>query len=471
MPSYTPPPPVVVTSVASAVRNAVSPPTQPDIYLALHRQEAQLQADLQRLLDAQADGLTAGLRGGPETVPEDLLSNGSTTPTASTSLKSSNRATAAEARRPKPREVGLNGARRGLWKTIRKLATVKAEEASLINGNIEDNDEVLRKINIWEQKSTGLQNSIQSIAQGSEEGARANSLHHEAESLGSEIQELESRLGEMKSRHGFMLQEVSRLENSIQARLSSYNESLGIVQREVRKFLERPPIDGREGGRVNKGKSGSSQAETFLSLAPRRRTLEMAKGHWESQRQRLERRRDLIEFEKEALEEGAVVWKDAVNEAIEFEAKLRDNMHKTDPNRRDTSTDTKEDDLQALLKEMDQTIVQMESKLRLAEARDWKLLVCCIGAELEAFKQGKEILEGALEEEEPPEESSPEELQAQADFPNLSGGLLGQDPSTMTNSRESIPQHSSAKNKAYDTEDDEPDPELLISHEDTSASE
>ena len=45
---------------------------------------------------------------------------------------------------------------------------------------------------------------------------------------------------------------------------------------------------------------------------------------------------------------------------------------------------------------MTSTILQLESKFKLAEARDWKLLVCCIGAELEAFREGKTILEDAL---------------------------------------------------------------------------
>jgi hypothetical protein len=51
--------------------------------------------------------------------------------------------------------------------------------------------------------------------------------------------------------------------------------------------------------------------------------------------------------------------------------------------------------IKGLISRMDRTMFYIESKLKLAESKNWKLLVCCIGAELEAFKQGREILENA----------------------------------------------------------------------------
>ena len=406
---------------------------------------------------------------------EDLLSNGSSTPAASISFKTGtpgSRFTAAEARRPKPKPVSLNGARRALWRTIRKLASVKTEEVSLINAEIESDEEVLGKIDAWGRKYEGLQNSIQNIADGSEEGARANTLRHEAESLGIKIQELEARLMEMKSRHRIILQEVSRLENSIQARLSSYRESLGIVEKEMKAFLDRPPIDSGKDILSNKSKKGKSRVDDFMALPPKRRTMEMARGHWEQRRQGLERKREGAEFEREALEEGAIVWQDVLDEVVGFERKLREHMHRANSNEERSGDEEKQYISKGLLQEMDNTIVQIEGRLKLAEARDWKLLECCIGAELEAFRQGKEILESAVGEETDSETKSIEQLEAETELLALNGGLLGQDPAAMTNSRETVLHLSSRANRAtYDTEDDDPDPELLISHQETDGSE
>ncbi|KAF2231176.1 hypothetical protein EV356DRAFT_472267 [Viridothelium virens] len=474
MSSYVPPPPIAASAVALPMRTTTSPARSPEARLVLHQREAQLQSDLQHLLDAQADGLITGLGGAPEDLPDDLLSNGSSTPTASTSFRTGSRGngmTAAEARQPKPKRVGLGGARRGLWKTIRKLATVKQEEVALINSDIEHDEAISVKLDAWQQKWDGLQNSVQNIEQDSEEGARAKSLRHEAEGLGVEIQELEARLAEMKSRHWVMLQEVSRLENSVQARLSSYRESLGIVEKEIRGFLHRPPTGDGEEVTGNTHRKGKDRVHNFMALPPQRRTLEMARSHWEDRRQSLERMREGIEFEKEALEEGAVVWKDVVDEVLEFESKLRAQMQRTAPTEQTPDEEEKQNDLKLLLKDMDQTVVQIESKLKLAEARDWKLLVCCIGAELEALRQGKEILEALLDQETQLEAHSPDEPRTQGSIHELNGGLLGQDPAVMTSSRESVLHRNKVKDKAYDTEDEEPDPELLISHQDTDTSE
>jgi hypothetical protein len=51
---------------------------------------------------------------------------------------------------------------------------------------------------------------------------------------------------------------------------------------------------------------------------------------------------------------------------------------------------------QRLLAEMDLVLDRLDSKLDLAEDRNWNLLVCCIGAELEAFREGREVLREVL---------------------------------------------------------------------------
>ncbi|KAA6407512.1 MAG: hypothetical protein FRX48_08755 [Lasallia pustulata] len=53
--------------------------------------------------------------------------------------------------------------------------------------------------------------------------------------------------------------------------------------------------------------------------------------------------------------------------------------------------------MRAVLELMDRAIGALEERVRLARTRGWKLLVCAVGAELEAFRQGREVLRAALD--------------------------------------------------------------------------
>jgi len=46
---------------------------------------------------------------------------------------------------------------------------------------------------------------------------------------------------------------------------------------------------------------------------------------------------------------------------------------------------------------MEEVIEKLEENVKVAEEEGWKLLICAIGAELAAFKEGEGILRGALE--------------------------------------------------------------------------
>ncbi|KAH0149636.1 hypothetical protein KCU90_g16510, partial [Aureobasidium melanogenum] len=133
----------------------------------------------------------------------------------------------------------------------------------------------------------------------------------------------------------------------------------------------------------------------------------------------------------------------------------------------DSPTETKE-----LLTMLEQTTTELESKHKLAETRSWKLLVAAIGAELEAFLKGKQILEAALASA--VDETSLEEAKGVS---GSSGQLEG--AQTPRGSKHDDGEAIRDLDKAFaakrptrsisdtDTEDDGPDPELLISHQDT----
>jgi hypothetical protein len=53
--------------------------------------------------------------------------------------------------------------------------------------------------------------------------------------------------------------------------------------------------------------------------------------------------------------------------------------------------------LKKQVSKMGSVIEKLEETTKIAEEKGWNLLICAVGAELEAFKQGEGILKGALE--------------------------------------------------------------------------
>lgn len=121
---------------------------------------------------------------------------------------------------------------------------------------------------------------------------------------------------------------------------------------------------------------------------------------------------------------------------------------------------------------LEQTTTELESKHKLAETRSWKLLVAAIGAELEAFLKGKQILEAALASVDG-DTSSDEHRGASNSSGHLEGaqtpkGSKHDDGEAIRDLDKAFAsKHPTASISDTDTEDDGPDPELLVSHQDT----
>jgi hypothetical protein len=120
--------------------------------------------------------------------------------------------------------------------------------------------------------------------------------------------------------------------------------------------------------------------------------------------------------------------------------------------------------LRELLVQMGTVIEDLQAKSRQAEEKNWKLLIAAIGAELDALEQGKHILETVLGEtqSEPEPVSVDEDARDDIAISDLDSGdeIRGLDKSFETARRR-------ASNDARGDTDDEPDPELLFSRQDT----
>ena len=408
-----------------------SPLPQPESLRILTRQDAHLQAHLQELLDAQSEGLLAGLGADPQ---DTASSTSSRTPIASESGRrtSSKPRSVIPVRQPQPKKIGLRSARRGISKTIRRLSQIKDEEARVLQDEIDQRDGSLSTIESLSSKEQGLREAIPGI-QAESPTARIADLKATEKELGNEIHELETRLFEMRARQRHLLREIQATENGVQSKLSSYENALQLAEKEARSFLARPPLQ----------EDGASQKRGVWALPPQRRTLELAKQQFQEEQNGFSRQIEGFMGEKQALDEGGSVWEDVVREVGDVETMLQGEMQNLNPSHGKQA----EGGMRRILERMGDTQRHMEELLRVAEEKDWKLLVCCIGAELEALVEGQSVLGEALEASgvslDKASETHKEDVFIDEPSPSITG----------VNGR--LPE-----------EDDGPGPDLLISQED-----
>ncbi|KAL5381764.1 hypothetical protein DPSP01_006950 [Paraphaeosphaeria sporulosa] len=456
--------PRIPPSITSTVLWSV-PPTHfkpaarvPDDLLALQRRARHLEQQLQDLLDAQADGLMSGLAGKDSNIPDDLVSNGSTTPTVSSVRSSSRSGDSDETSHslPRKKKVGLTAARKGIYKRIQQLASVKAEELNFLDQDLHDLDGIIGQTDTWSKKRARLEQKIRDIEQGQSSAARTQALHTEASNLEREIRQKENELAALKARHRSVLSELESGENAVEAKLSSYKASLAILDKNVASFLARPPDTSHV----------SLSPSSYLSLPPRRRTLDMAHEYWTEEHTRLFDKCEEVDIERAALDEGAILWNDVVKRITSFETALEDMMQ---PSSRAPAPSK-------MIAKMDATIKYLEEKVDFVKSRDWNLLFLAIGAELEAFKQGKDMLENAFDvkgrkgKERAVESLVDTDADADGTFTSRADG---EDEISRSAIRipKSPPRPAASPPKPqpsfFDTDNEDPDPELMISQQDT----
>ncbi|KAK0944245.1 hypothetical protein LTR29_004158 [Friedmanniomyces endolithicus] len=187
----------------------------------------------------------------------------------------------------------------------------------------------------------------------------------------------------------------------------------------------------------------------------------MAREQWTSDRNTILEQRSSIEQEKAALDAGAAVWKDVVTHVADFEKRMRVSM--ADLSNPPPFSDGNSERLRELLNNLDTMLEHLETQHKFAEARDWKLLIAAIGAELEALRQGRQILQNVLGIT----TDSGGESRSLVDAEEEGGGELatengGDAIHELDRSFETARRH---KTRVSDSEDD-PDPELLFSGHD-----
>lgn len=423
---------------------------QSDALLALSRQEIHLQSTLQALLDAQSEGLLAGL-GGASPAHNEASSTGSRTPTTPELMSHFHKPkSVTPVRQPTRKKIGLQGARKVIARAISDLANLKSEEGRVLEDEVAHRKGFLSTVSNYERKSTGLREQIRGI-QSEDTSRQVEHLKAEEKTLAKSIHDLETQLYEMNARHRQLIREIDGLNNSMQSKLSSYKSALALAEQDIKRFLARPPVE-----------TSTKAATGIWALPTERRTSEMAKEHYSEEQQTLEARFEAVQAEGTALEEGKVVWEDVVQEVNKVEKSLRQEMQRMQSPLVETDEDGTTKGMKTILQTMRHARTRIESKLDLAETNDWKLLVCCIGAELEALIEGQAVLEGALAAS-----TAGGRPHTEADSSKTNGTAAGGGPLIDDSRPTASPQDITSPARGFvdrsEDEDEGPGPELLIS--------
>ncbi|CEJ55512.1 hypothetical protein PMG11_01765 [Penicillium brasilianum] len=430
-----------------------------DPLLQVERQTKYIQRNLQTLIDAQSEGLLAGLA---RSQPENT-SDGSFTPTSSVAGRARSPSTTptTPARQSPGKKIGLRAARQGIFQSIYDLLKLREEEREILSAQTDERDNALREIQGFNSRKNGLEEAISAI-HNDQESQEAKRLQEEARDLETEIHEMETKLYEMKAQHRNLISRISHIENSVDSKLSSYNESLSLLHSDIQSYLRDPPVQPL---------SRRSTESSFYSLNPKRRTLDMAKEHWKLEQDRLHKRQHEVDAEIMALEEGGGVWKQAIADVSGFEKRLRANMRHyielqssvTDFNHTQVS-ETMGELAANVSEDLDKTVQRLETHLELAEQKDWKLLLCCIAAELEALREARGMLLpafGLAVDDDLPTSRSPSSDEQLSEEPpgtheNLSDSDDSEPPTDLL--QDGPVQHTDTASRS---EDDEPDPAWL----------
>ncbi|KAL7939248.1 hypothetical protein V8C35DRAFT_286144 [Trichoderma chlorosporum] len=396
------------------------------IWRGLRRQEKALEQDVQRLLDQQAAALAAGT--GNE---NDASSTGSSTPTGTFYSTKSSKSRMTSSLYVPPRATrdgnvvpirqpvndkppGLKPTRDALRKLITSMTKLKQDENAHIEDAITQREDALNYLDQLGTRKTDIQAELHDLEENGDEplAKELRELGTQHHALNEEIRRLEEKLAGMRFQSRTLEERMDDIKNKREAGLSGYHGALRDVTNEVKAFVQHPPIQPLDPDLVNHGGEVEGEAAApggveFMRLIPERRTLEMAKSWWEAEMSVLERCKERIDADRLALEEGGQVWDKVTQLVSAFEADLRQTMKNGTSSPSDSSSKGKEkmpsqeDIISAQLSRMKQVIEELENHMQLAEEKHWNLLICAIGAELEAFKEAHDVFESMVH---PPEE-------------------------------------------------------------------
>jgi len=432
-----------IRHMSSNLAMATSPD---DVLLNLARQSAHIEKALQRLLDAQSEGLLAGLgrpsatKGRPAPIAREATSesgygNRSTYTDYPDSLARSSIASPTRRSKPSrivtpvrqppaPKPPTLREARLGILQNLRSLAGLKADEAEVFRDQVTNAAGALAHVAELEGRRTRLHHQISKFEE--EDGIGRDDSTAEPEeterTLERNIRNLEQKLEDMKARLRYVRRERQKLENKKAAQLSSWRNALGEIEKQINEdVLSGRSLQRQSGVKLAKTAKGKEK-QSVWDLPRDRRTIEMIRESIEAEKASASNREIAAEVDGNVCDQGARVWEGVVANVTALEKKMRRELRGLRRGRNGSSStstsastpttenpdamlehngsasERPENGMSKLLGLMDGTIEYLTESLAKAEENSWSLLICSIGAETEALREGRDILSEALGE-------------------------------------------------------------------------
>lgn len=412
------------------------------VWRSLARREKAIVHDVQRFLQVQEDSL--GGDSEPEPRSPSVSDAGSSTPTgaATASLLSSRNphrsvsflepvtrsgpgGEVIPVRQPRPKKLGIGGARKGITRSLAQLADLKAEEEASLLAALSTRKQALGQLRRLATRHEGIAEELKALETDEQEplAKELEELDGEYKGVCAEIRELEERLASLKTRRRYLEGRIDDVTNRREAGLSGYKNALREVEDSVRGFLARPPVKPLDLEALADNMRWESPPPSpggveFLHMRPERRTTDMARDWWEAEVAILEKRKAAVDTERAALEEGGAVWQEVVGLVLAFEADLRRQVMMTTTTtaaaaaassttttddvkgkgRADAAEDTggSTQVLQAQYDQIRAVVAALEQKLGIVEHKGWNLLIAAVGAELEAFREAADVSRAML---------------------------------------------------------------------------
>ncbi|KAL2113735.1 hypothetical protein VUR80DRAFT_2704 [Thermomyces stellatus] len=417
-------------------------PAPDSIWQSLRRRERAIEEDLQRDLNTQAAALAGELRSASRPRTESLDGHSdaeSSTPTAtfystasskSKMIKSLNLPTRSTpdgdvipVRQPRTsRRPGIRTARHSLLRSMIAMSDFKAEEDACISSAVSQRKMALARLRKLAASQQTIKSELQTLDEDEEEplGKELRDLQSQRASLTEEIKKLEERLIGLRNKRRWVEGRMDDVRNRREAGLSGYKGALREVEADIDDFLRHPsikPLDrelwvSQRGEESEPGDVAESSpgGEEFLRLIPERRTLDMARSWWETEILILENRRRQVDRDREALEAGERLWSEVIDLVTDYETSIADLVKDGSSTRKGKEKMRDADDIAAqLLGQLGNVMSALEERLKISEENQWNLLICAIGAELDAFNEAERVLRGILPSaSEPPPEPKPE---------------------------------------------------------------
>lgn len=391
------PPPAVTTYAYARSYSAYSNQRSP--LHSLRQQSKHLTEQLQDLLDAQSTALMSGGTFAPAP-PKPPQQRGG-------------RKGQGQGQGQGPPPMSLGEARHGITRSMKELADIKDVESDIYASQVSDRQSLIKTVNTWGTKTKLLEAEIHSIEDG-DEGRRMEALRTEKGELEAEIQRIRVHLAKMEDKLAAVSIQLSEGESVVGAKTSSYKAALAALKNKT----------------------------SALLASHRYATPATAVESWTRECEALSEKRSQAGAEGGALRDGIVLWEDTLQLVGGFEELLRSHMATAagGTGKRVNTADVKA----RILQDIEETIAKLEEILALAEGKNWKLLCCCVGAELQVFLEGREVMKKSMEADRgttiPGSKSTLSSTEAsKAPSPSSDGGSQHDErSSSMTQSRSSL---------------------------------